>query len=402
MHRDGYPLRRIDEAGAVDGGRQRSPHVTGTMRPYLRVANVLDGFIDTSDVLSMPFEDEEYERFKLQSGDILLNEGQSLALVGRAAVYRGEPEDCAFQNTLIRFRAHEQTDVDFTYFLFRYLQYTGQFAAIAVKTTSIAHLGTQRFASMRVPWPPLEEQRAIGRVLGTWDYAEHSIRRLLKLKRHRKNSLMQQLLRGRRRFPEFIGKPWRTVHIGDILSEVKRTVKLDADTAYRLVSIRRRSGGFFDREVRLGQQIGYPTLEELQSGDFVIARRQVLHGAMATVPPAFDGAFVSNAYAILAPCDPSELHVPFFNFLSQQPRMYHLAYRCSYGVAIEKMFFRLDWFLKELVSIPPTLAEQQRIAAVLTAADREIGLLEAELALLREQKKGLMQKLLTGTVRVHV
>jgi type I restriction enzyme S subunit len=64
------------------------------------------------------------------------------------------------------------------------------------------------------------------------------------------------------------------------------------------------------------------------------------------------------------------------------------------------MTFSLDWFLKETVRIPPTLAEQQKIAAVLAVADREIELLEYQLATLKEQKKGLMQKLLTGQVRL--
>lgn len=126
----------------------------------------------------------------------------------------------------------------------------------------------------------------------------------------------------------------------------------------------------------------------------------VRYGAIKAA--VFHGALVSNAYAILVPHDPTELHLPFFNYVSQQPRLYHLAHRCSYGVAIEKLFFRLDWFLRESIRIPPTLAEQQKIAAVLTAADREIDLLEQQLAALREQKKGLMQKLLTGKVRVKM
>jgi type I restriction enzyme S subunit len=92
--------------------------------------------------------------------------------------------------------------------------------------------------------------------------------------------------------------------------------------------------------------------------------------------------------------------LPFFNFMSQLPRLYHMAYRCSYGVAIEKMFFRLDWFLRELIKVPPTIAEQQKIATVLSLADREIDLLERQLAVLKEQKKGLMQKLLTGQFRL--
>ena len=75
------------------------------MRPYLRVANVYENRIDTSDVLTMHFDDEKFDIYRLEPGDILLNEGQSPDLVGRPAMYRGEIADVCFQNTLIRFRA---------------------------------------------------------------------------------------------------------------------------------------------------------------------------------------------------------------------------------------------------------------------------------------------------------
>jgi type I restriction enzyme, S subunit len=287
-------------------------------------------------------------------------------------------------------------------YVFQYLWHHYKSIRALSNSGSQANLNAALIKSISIATPPPEEVNEIIRVARAWDRATLRTSRLLKLKRRLKRGLMQQLLTGRRRFPEFEAQPWREVHIGDILREEARTVKLDPNAPYRLVSIRRRSGGFFDREIRLGCQIGYSALEQLRAGDFVIARRQVLHGAMATVPTEFDGAYVSNAYAILVPLDGAAIHLPFFNYMSQQPRLYYLAFRCSYGVAIEKMFFRLDWFLKERITIPPTIAEQQKITAVLAAADREIDLLEQQLSALREQKKGLMQKLLTGGARVRL
>jgi type I restriction enzyme S subunit len=79
---------------------------------------------------------------------------------------------------------------------------------------------------------------------------------------------------------------------------------------------------------------------------------------------------------------------------------YRLALLSAYGVTIEKMTFNLDWFLSESVLIPPTQAEQVRIADVLRTCDAEIGVLQQQLDALKTQKKGLMQKLLTGQVRV--
>src|SRR5690242_21963936 len=104
----GWEWAKVGEVGEVKLGRQRSPeHHHGLhMRPYLRVANVYEDRIDTSDVMEMNFTAEEVEVYELKPGDVLLNEGQSIELVGRPAIYGGEVAGACFQNTLIRFRAY--------------------------------------------------------------------------------------------------------------------------------------------------------------------------------------------------------------------------------------------------------------------------------------------------------
>jgi len=141
------------DAGQILMGRQLSPkYKTGkNTRKYLRVANVFDGFIDTSDVNEMDFNESEFSTFRLQSGDVLLNEGQSRELVGRSAIFRDEVPDCCFQNTLIRFRPNAEVMSEFAHYYFQYCQYTSRFVQISKQTTSIAHLGVQRFAEMNFP-----------------------------------------------------------------------------------------------------------------------------------------------------------------------------------------------------------------------------------------------------------
>ena len=153
---------RVGDLGEVTLGRQRSPgHMTGLhTTPYLRVANVFLDRIDYSDVLSMDFTPTEREKFYVDPGDILLNEGQSLELVGRSAVYRGEPRRFCFQNTLVRFRANrERLEPDYAQLLFEQWLKRGDFQKVAFRTTSIAHLGADRFARMALNVPTLEEQR---------------------------------------------------------------------------------------------------------------------------------------------------------------------------------------------------------------------------------------------------
>ena len=160
---DGWTYVSVETVGFVQLGRQRAPkHHTGeNMRPYLRVANVYEDRIDLSDVKEMNFTPEEFEIFRLKPNDILLNEGQSLELVGRPALYRGELPGACFTNTLVRFRPCPSLDVKFALSVFRAFMHSGRFQKIANWTTNIAHLGADRFAKLAFPLPPLVEQTRI-------------------------------------------------------------------------------------------------------------------------------------------------------------------------------------------------------------------------------------------------
>lgn len=152
---------QVQEAGRVQGGRQRSPKYQSGKhtRPYLRVANVFEDRIDTSDVLHMDFNPEDVERYELKPGDILLNEGQSPEWLGRSAIYRGEVPGACFQNTLLRFQADPRlTFPEFAQYVFRHYMHNGHFLPHSQWTTNIAHLGLSRFAGMPFPLPSLKEQ----------------------------------------------------------------------------------------------------------------------------------------------------------------------------------------------------------------------------------------------------
>lgn len=159
----GWRWTRVAGAGEVTLGRQRSPrHQHGPhLRPYLRVANVFEDRINTSDVLKMNFTPAEAKVYTLKAGDILLNEGQSPELVGRPAMYRDEIPGACFQNTLIRFRSGSDVDPYYALLIFRHYMHSGVFRQIARWSTNIAHLGLERFRALPFPLPPLEEQQRI-------------------------------------------------------------------------------------------------------------------------------------------------------------------------------------------------------------------------------------------------
>ena len=153
----------VDEAGNVQLGQQRAPqhHRGRHMRPYLRVANVLEDQLDLLDVKEMNFEPHELPKFEIKPGDVLLNEGQSPELLGRSAVYNGEIDGCCIQKTLLRFRAFEGIDPRFAQIVFRHYMHSGRFRRIARITTNIGHITRVRFVEMEFPLPPTSEQEEI-------------------------------------------------------------------------------------------------------------------------------------------------------------------------------------------------------------------------------------------------
>ncbi len=162
----GWTLLKVGVAGRVQLGRQRAPQYQSGKhtRPYVRVANVYEDRLALSDVLSMDFDREDFAAYRLEHGDILLNEGQSTELVGRTAMWRNEIPDCCFQNTLIRFQPNRETTLpEFALALFLHYYRTGEFAKISSKTSNVAHLGAGRFAAMPFPLPPIPLQREFAR-----------------------------------------------------------------------------------------------------------------------------------------------------------------------------------------------------------------------------------------------
>lgn len=153
----------VADVGSIELGRQRHPdwHTGSNMKPYLRVANVFEDRIDTRDVMEMHWPAETFERFRLKVGDVLLNEGQTPELLGRPAIYRGEPPGVAFTNSLIRFKADECVDPEFALLVFRRHMRAGRFKRESRITTNIAHLSAARLKPIEFPVPPLNEQRAI-------------------------------------------------------------------------------------------------------------------------------------------------------------------------------------------------------------------------------------------------
>jgi len=362
--------------------------------PYLRVAIVFDGHIDFSDLNEMAFTDEEIETFRLKPNDILLNEGQSVELVGRSALYRAGPDHCCFQNTLIRYRAGESVDPEFAVQLFRYCQQTGIFSRIAVRTNSIAHLGVSRFAELALPFPPITEQRKIAEILRTWDEAIEKLEALRAVK-ERGGAAMS-----RRCFelchPDQPQRPtdWRPHLLGEVFIERDQAGQEND----RLLSIT-MNGGVIDRDdvgrrdtskddksaykLILPGDIGYNTMRMWQGVSGISRLRGI----------------VSPAYTIVTP-RPDHIDPVYAAHLFKSRRMVFDFERYSQGLTSDTWNLKFPAFSRIKVFLPP-LNTQRRQAEMFETMQAELALLSRQIDVLTRQKRGLMQKLLTGEWRVN-
>ena len=145
----------IGEVALVQLGRQRSPehHAGDQMRPYLRSANVTWEGISLDDVKEMNFDDNDYEKYKLEPGDLLLNEASgSPHEVGKPAIWQGEIDECCFQNTLLRLRPHA-VDRQYLYWYCYTSALLGQFGE-AGRGVNIRHLGKRGLSQFPIPIAP--------------------------------------------------------------------------------------------------------------------------------------------------------------------------------------------------------------------------------------------------------
>lgn len=190
---------------------------------------------------------------------------------------------------------------------------------------------------------------------------------------------------------------WETAPLGKYLKEVRRPVKLEDATQYRLVTVKRSRGGVVEREHLAGKDIKVKTQFRLSSGDFLISKRQIVHGACGIVPEELEGTIVSNEYAVLH--SSKAFFLPFLTYLAESTYFQQTCFHSSIGVHIEKMLFKLDRWFNWKFNIPP-LEEQKRIVALLSTWDRAITTVEKSIENNRRQKQALLNSLVEGTFRL--
>ena len=312
---------------------------------------------------------------------------------------------------------------------YEYLYYQITFEQLhkIADTSTIPQINNKHIIPYSFPLPPLPEQRAIAHVLSLMDSAINTNNQLIAQKELRKKWLMQQLLTGKKRLKQDLqdyrinriemennsenhvnsinpdsdngqrlngfGGEWRKLGAGEIFKSI--TVKGFADE--ELLSAT-QDRGMIPRTMLVGR-VTMPTtgtegFKLVEIGDFVISLRSFQGG----LEYSYYRGLVSPAYTVLKPKKP--INEEFYKqYFKSYDFIGHLAIAVI-GIRDGKQI-SFDDFCTVKISYP-SIEEQTAIARVLQVADKEIQLLKAKADKLREQKKGMMQVLLTGKKRLKI
>lgn len=249
--------------------------------------------------------------------------------------------------------------------------------------------------------PPIAEQKKIAQILSTWDKAISVTEKLLTNSQQQKKALMQQLLSGKKRLLDengvmFSGE-WEVVRLKQLIHEEKKRNR--DNHIQRVLSVTNHSGFVlpeeqFSKRVASEDVSTYKIVKKNQYG-YNPSRLNV--GSFARLDN-YDEGVLSPVYVVFS-INHERLNSDYFlNWMSSNEAKQRIAGSTQGSVRDSVGFDALCSFSFSL----PTLMEQQKIAAVLSAADAEMSMLEKKLACLKEEKKALMQQLLTGKRRVKV
>ena len=362
---------------------------------YLTNFNVRWGSFDTSRLNTMYFSEREQEKFSLKSGDIIMCEGGD---VGRCAIWLGTDFPCYYQKALHRLRT--KGDILPEYFQAYMTSIAGsKLLDDYTSRTSIAHLTREKLVELPVKVPPLLEQKKIAQILSTWDNAISATERLLENSQQRKKALMQQLLTGKKRLPGFEGE-WTVNSIEKVFAITRGGVQETVEKGkYDLIVM----GSISEKGRLIIKNRTNSNLNLLSVNDLVMPERDIGNGLIIgrTVIIEKNDQYVLGPNVLRLRLKNNQSHsAMFWNFLFNTYHVRKEVKKITSGTS-QLMITGKD--VKRLsVYIPVNPSEQQAIANVLTTADQEIDALQKRLGHLKQEKKALMQQLLTGKRRVQV
>ena len=368
----GWKVVKLGEIGKVINGLTYSPdNVSNNGLLVLRSSNINNNSIVLNN-------DDVYvkgiSKFnKTLENDILICvRNGSKNLIGKSALITEKYKDLAFGAFMAIFRSN------YNLFLIHIFKTNTFFKQVKNDLgATINSINNSNLLNFKIPLPPLEEQEKIAEILSTWDEAINLTINLIESKKQFKKTLMQNLLTAKIRFPEFKNE-WLIVKLEEV-SEIYQPQTISqselTDSGFDVYG----ANGIIGKYGRYNHEF-----EQV----VVTCRGNTCGAVNFTKPKSW---ITGNAMVINLDNSTKAIKTFIYYLLSNTNFQYLIS-----GSGQPQITSNIRYHKIKL----PNLDEQQKIAEVLTACDDEINLLNLKLENLKKQKQGLMQKLLSGKVRV--
>ncbi|MBN2424725.1 MAG: restriction endonuclease subunit S [Calditrichaceae bacterium] len=382
-----------------------------------KLINVIDlysePYIDIDSCKLLDIHENEFKRNQVLQGDIFFTRS-SLKLEGIAHcnINLSNYNNVTFDGHVMKISPNKKL-VDPLYLrLYCLTNRARRYFMQNAKQTTMTTIGQSEISKLPIPIPPLAEQKKIAQILSAWDRAIEQTRKLIEAKKRLKKGLMQQLLFGRIRFNEFQNsegiqstpfyeypKDWTHPRIGEIANEVidrniynKEVTVLSCSKYEGFVS----SLEYFGKKIYSDDTSSYKIIKRWQFG---FPANHVEEGSIGLLDHLEQG-IVSPIYIIFQ-TEPGKVYPPFLYSLLKTNIFKHI-FRVNTSASVDRRG-SLRWKDFRRIRVPlPKITEQKVISSLLDKSEREIEMHELKLELIQKQKKGLMQKLLTGEIRVKV
>jgi type I restriction enzyme, S subunit len=359
------------------------------------LCNYTDVYYHSKITGNMPFmeataKQSEIDRFSLCPNDVVITkDSESADDIGIPTYIQSIREKLLCGYHLIILRPKKNVDGRFLSLTLTHPRISYDFYRYANGITRFG-LTTETFSKVKIPLPTVPEQKAIAALLTTWDEAIEKTERLVQAKQKQLRVLIQK----------YISKPqldeksegWEPVKLGDIFQVQKnkgrKGMPVFSVTLY---------DGIVDRsEIDRKMETNLAPEEHLlmEAGDLAYNMMRMWQGASGL---AKSEGLISPAYVVIRP-KPS-VDSEFAAYWFKSPRMIHLFWAYSYGITGDRLRLYPSDFSLIKCSIPP-ISTQKRIVQILDKVQREIDLLKQLADKYKTQKRGLMQKILTGEWRV--
>ncbi|EFB2687323.1 TPA: restriction endonuclease subunit S [Escherichia coli] len=386
----GWTLLQVSDICKLQNGNSFKPHEWDTQGlPIIRIQN-LNGSDNYNYFSGVP-----QDKWLVEPGQLLFSWAGTKGVSFGPFIWNG-PKGVLNQH-IYKVFANENVHGHWLYLALLHITQKIEAQAHGFKST-LLHVQKKDIDNQFVLTPPVAEQKKMAQILSTWDKAISVTEKLLTNSQQQKKALMQQLLTGKKRLPDENGVSfsgaWKWLRAAELFKTISQKNNSEDE---ELLAVTQDLGviprSMLERRVVMpdGSTKGYKLVVP---GNFIISLRSFQGGLEYS---RYRG-LVSPAYTVLTP-----IKKIVDEFYKQYYKSYdfigHLAVAVI-GIRDGKQISYEDFsFLK----LPyPEIEEQQKIAAVLSAADAEISTLEKKLACLRDEKKALMQQLLTGKRRVKV